>query len=87
MTASDVTEAYQAQIQHTKDFGIKNLRAGRPSEILLVWAFSCILKGKVGCKRGAELRVEEKIRFSRSFSLLTQADWLGLQDHLVGILD
>ena len=41
---------------------------------------------KVGCKRGAELRVEEKIRFPRSFSLPTWAHWLGLQDHLVEFL-
>ena len=42
------------------------------------------LSGKEEGCRAASWR---KIRFSRSFSLLASANWLGLQDHLVGILD
>ena len=38
------------------------------------------------CVTPTKLRVEEKQRYSRSFLLLTQPHWLGLQDHLVGIL-
>ena len=35
----------------------------------------------------AELRVEDNICFSKSFPLLAYANWLGLQDHLFGMLD
>ena len=38
----------KAQIKHTKNFSIKNFGAPKtpPLEILYVWAFSCVLKGK-----------------------------------------
>ena len=38
----------KAQIKHTKNFSIKNFGAPKtpPSEILYVWAFPCVLKGK-----------------------------------------